>query len=741
MNYIKEYQRFVNSYNFAFAVRVTVGVTLPAVVFSYFGFLSIGLVASLGAMTVSNADIPGPMHRRFNGMAATMILNFSIALLVGFVSTHSVLLMIVIAILCFLLTIIGVYGSRINTIGFAGLMIMVLSLDAERSGIQILYNGLYLLVGSVWYMLLSLALFRIRPYRIIQQALGEYIYAIGNYLRTRSFFYDENVDYDRTFKNMMEQEQSIHQTQEMLREMIFKSRSITRQSTTTSRSVLIMLIETIDLFEKATGTVYNYESMHRRFDGSGILQKFRNYILKMSGELHQIGLSVQRVQPSKVSKNLNDSLRILKTDFELFVASHQNPENIEPLINMRKIIQSLEDMTIRIYTLHHYTYYDKKKIKDYKLAESYDDFVPTTNLNKQLLIQNLSIKSATFRHALRISIATTIGYLTALMLNLGHSYWVLLTILVILKPSYSLTKTRNYNRLAGTIAGAFIGVGLSYIISDNDVLLLAALVILMLLSYSFIRTKYFTGVMFMTAYLLIFFFMLSPKNFLHLLENRVLDTAIGSVIAFIMAHILAPSWEKDQIKNYMQQALEKSKKYFEIVAASFTHLPPSDLDYRLSRKAAFVAQANLSGGFTRMMNEPKRKQHNIKKLHQFTVLINVLNSHIVTLADFAQKYAAKYSSRELKTITHEIAEELAESKNIIAQKNVIETEKHAAEELKDDIQELVKQRRHEMQRGLKDSKIKTTLHEYKPIVDQFLFISRIAADVKKLVAESYGNEG
>lgn len=707
------------------------GTILPAVVLSYFNLFSVGLVASLGAMTVSNADVPGPVHRRFNGMTATMILNFLIALLVGYVSTNPFWVTIVIAVLCFLLTIIGVYGSRVNTVGFAGLVIMVLSLDAETHDMPVLHNGLYLLAGSSWYMLLSLVLFRIRPYRIIQQALGEYVFFIGDYLRTRSFFYVKNVDYDRTYKSIMEQQQFIHEKQEMLREMIFKSRSITRQSTITSRTLLIILIETVDLFEKATGTIYNYESMHRRFDDSGILEKFRSFILEMVDELHEMGLAIQAGRPSRASKSLNDSLRNLRNDFEDFVKIHRSPDNIEPLVNMRKVMQSVEDMTMRIYTLHHYTRYDRKKVESYQLAESYDIFVEPTRLNWQLLRENISLKSATFRHALRVSLATTAGYIIALALQLGHSYWVLLTILVILKPSYSLTKERNYHRLLGTIIGAVIGV-LILISVRNYSVLLAAIILLMLLSFSFVRTKYFIGVIFMTAYLIIFFFLLDPRNILEVLENRVIDTVIGSLIAFIATTVLAPSWEKHQVKNYMLDALEKSGDYFRTVAECFTKNAADNLTYRLKRKAAFVAQANLSGGLTRMLNEPKSKQHNIQNVHQFTVLINVFNSHTVTLADFAEKYASKYPSKELVAITNDIVEELNEAKNMIADEKFISTEKQAASQLRDGIKELVERRRYEMQQGLKNTETHITINEYKPIVDQFLFISRIAGDIKKL---------
>lgn len=730
MDYIKEYRRFVNSYNFAYALRVTIAVTLPAVILSYFNLYHVGLVASLGAMAVSNADVPGPVHRRFNGMTATLVLNFCIALLMGFSSSNHFLIAIFVAVLCFALTIIGVYGSRVNTVGIAGLVIMVLMLDSVRSGMEVLNNALYLLAGSVWYMLLSLALFRIRPYRIIQQALGDYIFSIGDYLKIRSFFYSEEVDYDKTYKNVMQLEQAIHEKQELLREMIFKSRSIVRQSTTTSRTLLVIFIDTIDLFEKATGTVYNYRSMHKRFDDSGILEKFQAFILQMVDELHEIGLAVQSARPSRESESLNESLIELKAGFDKFIEENRGPENIEPLINMRKIMQSIEDMTMRIYTLHHYTRYDKQKVKKYKPSGNLEDFVQPSGFNRRLLLENLSIKSNTFRHALRVSIAMTAGYIVALLLQLGHSYWVLLTILVILKPSYSLTKQRNYNRLIGTVIGALLGVGFLFLI-NNQYWLLAVMIVLMLLCFSFIRTKYFIGVIFLTAYLIIFFFMLDPRHFITVLENRIIDTVIGSIIAFLATYLLAPSWEKHQVKNYMQEAIEKSTEYFKIVASSFSSGKIDEHNYRLSRKGAFVAQANLSGGFTRMLNEPKSKQHNASQLHQFTVLINVLNSHIVTLADFAQKYAAKYSTKELLPITDDIAAELTEAKNIIESGDVASKEKLSAAELKEDIKELVELRRSEMQQGLKSTETRTTLMEYKPIVDQFLFISRIAGDIKK----------
>ena len=732
MDYIKEYKKFVNSYNFTDALRVTIGVTLPSIILGYFGHLPIGLMASLGALTVSTADVPGPIQRRITGMTATLVLNFMIALVIGFSNTQPVLLGILIAILCFSLSIIGIYGNRVNAIGFAGLMVMVLTMDHHDTGWRIFLNSLYLVAGGAWYMLLSLLLFRMRPYLITQQALGDCIVSIGDYLKTRSWFYNENVDYEKTYKSLMQIQEEIHEKQDRLREMIFKSRSVVKQSTIQGRRLLVIFIESIDLFEKATGTVYNYESMHRRFDGTDILPRFQDMIVKMSEELHEIGLAIQAGRRSKLSKDMNEELKLLKRDFEVFIEQNRSPENIAPLISMRKVMQALEDMTIRIYTLHHYTGSNKRKLKAYKLSENYDPFVPSTPIELDLLKENFSLQSNTFRHAIRVSIATVAGYIVALALRLEYSYWVLLTIIVILKPSYSLTKQRNYHRLWGTLIGAALGVAFLFII-PNEKGRLVAMILLILATNSFIRTNYFVGVIFMTSYVLIFFYLLSNNSFVTVLENRVLDTIVGSIIAFLATSILVPSWEKLQIKNYMQEAIDKATAYFNTVAQSFITGNINDLNYRLNRKNAFVAQSNLSAGFNRMMNEPKNKQGDIKKLHQFAVLIYTLNSHIVTLADFAQKFSGKYHTDDFSQVAEYIAVELNEAKNnIAAEKFSTLQKKDSLNELKSEMDELVDRRRLELQQGLIDTETKTTLIEYKPIVDQFLFISRIAGDIKKL---------
>lgn len=733
MDYKKEYRKFVNSYYFNEAIRITVGITLPAVIFNFFHLLDVGLLVSLGAMATSSSDIPGPIHQRRNGMFVTVFLIFFTAIIIGLCARNTILLGIVIGLMCFFMSMIGVYGARANSVGFSALLIMVLSLEPKASGWEAIKYSLPLLGGGLWYMTLSLALSGVRPYKIIQQALGESFLKISDYLKTRALFYDEKTDYDAVYRKLMHEQQEVQDKQVQLREMLFKSRRIVKESTTTGRALLILFVESVDLFEKATSTFYDYEAMHKRFDGTGILPQFQKMIICMTDELDEIGLSVQSGRKAVPSKKMQRQLKRLHVHFEKFIAEQRSPQNLEALINLRKIMQSLDDIALRLYTLQQYTSLDKKRIKNYKISDSYDPFITHTDLDWRLLKENISLKSNTFRHALRVTFATLVGFMVSYILNLGHGYWVLLTILVILKPTYSLSRERNYQRLLGTVAGALIGILILYTIKSGTALFIIML-ILMVGAYSFMRTRYMVMVILMTPYILIFFYLLDSKDIAEIIENRVIDTAIGSVIAFLASFIFVPSWEKEKIKQYMVDALEKSQVYFNNVALPFYDSHFKLLDFKLSRRDSFVALSNLSGAFSRMLNEPKMVQADAKSIHQFVVMVYTLNSHIASLSSFAANLADKYRTKEFAKAAKHINEDLNQAQHLLS--GEIKPEEAGQKKIINiqiQVKDLLEKRKNEIREGLVNTETQKTLVELKPIVDQFLLISRLAADIDSTV--------
>src|SRR6185295_8456652 len=106
--------------------------------------------------------------------------------------------------------------------------------------------------------------------------------------------------------------------------------------------------------------------------------------------------------------------------------------------------------------------------------------------------------------------------------------------------------------------------------------------------------NYLIGVLFTTAYVLVLFHLVYDSNLRTIFTDRLIDTGIGSLIAFLANFFIVPAWEKEKIKDYMLLAMENNIAYFRNVSAAFTGKPVSITEYKKSRQNAFVALANLS---------------------------------------------------------------------------------------------------------------------------------------------------
>jgi uncharacterized membrane protein YccC len=383
-------------------------------------------------------------------------------------------------------------------------------------------------------------------------------------------------------------------------------------------------------------------------------------------------------------------------------------------------------------------------------------------------VDNLTLKSNIFRHSLRVGIATIMGYLISRFLPLGHGYWILLTVIVILKPAYSLTKRRNFERLAGTFAGALAGFLIIWLIADRTALF-TLMVLFMIGTYAFLRTNYLVCVTLMTPYVLLLFHLLYPSSFRTIISDRVIDTVIGSAIAFLANIFIVPSWEHEQILTYMARIIEDNLRYFTDVSAAFTGRPATVTQYKLSRKHAFVSLANLSDAFNRMLSEPRSKQKNAVRMHQFVVSSHMLTSHIATLAYYVPSLAAKYASEEFLPVVQAIAGKLENGVKALRQvpegqagpgisghevlaepgrpggSTILDKErsddgKEGLRTLNEKVEQLVQKRRTELEQGITDSDTRILLSGFKPIADQFNFIAKVSADIEKLSREiNYSN--
>ena len=98
---------------------------------------------------------------------------------------------------------------------------MVLNIDRHHTPLESLTTAAYVLAGGVWYTVLSLLLYSFRPYKLVQQALGDCIQATAGYMRAKAVFYSKDLDYDKAYRQLMESQVAIHEKQDLKSENSF----------------------------------------------------------------------------------------------------------------------------------------------------------------------------------------------------------------------------------------------------------------------------------------------------------------------------------------------------------------------------------------------------------------------------------------------------------------------------------------------------------------------------------------
>lgn len=647
----KEIKTFFFSQYFSDGLRISLGILLPAIMCLYLDKFDLGITLSLGALCISVIDSPGPTIHKRNGMAIGNLCVFIVAIITGIARENVVTLGLEVTFFSFLFSMFTVYGNRAASVGTAALLIMIFVMDKELKHNEILSYSATILAGGVWYMLFSLVFFGIRPYRAAQQALGENVADIVKFLRIKADFYMPGADIDENYHKLVSQQIHVSQNQDVVRELLFKSRVMAKESTNASRILVLTFVDLVDMFEQIMATHYDYNQIHEKFDDTGVLTEIARLIHKMADELENIGFAILSNTRYKHLTDFSGDMENLKSHIDIIGDANETSNLV-----LKKILINLRDLNKEIENI--FNYYNSRSSK--MLLENnndveYSKFAPHQDFEPHVFFDNFTLDSAAFKHALRVSLVCLIGFTVAKAFSLGHhSYWVLLTIIVILKPGFSLSKKRNYQRLTGTIVGGVAGI-LILVYIPNTKAEFFLMLAFMLGAYSFQRLNYVVSVIFMTPYVLILFKFLGVGH-LNIVEERVVDTIIGSTIAFIASYLIFPIWEFEQIKHSLADVICSNLNYLVKIAQSITGKPVTITEYKLARKDVFVKAANLSAAFERMTSEPKSKQRNIKDIHKFVVLNHILSSYIATVAsEITLKGMHKATPETLKLIKKSIA--------------------------------------------------------------------------------------
>ena len=142
----------------------------------------------------------------------------------------------------------------------------------------------------------------------------------------------------------------------------------------------------------------------------------------------------------------------------------------------------------------------------------------------------------------RLMVCTGVAAVLSEVLPLQRSYWVVLTVAIILKPDYGSVFARAVQRGVGTIVGAVLGAAILAVVPYGPWLLLPFGVLAALLPYGKSRS-FGLSATFLTPLVVLLIDLLSPAGW-RLAGERLVDTLLACVIVLLIGYVPWPTaWQ------------------------------------------------------------------------------------------------------------------------------------------------------------------------------------------------------
>jgi uncharacterized membrane protein YccC len=215
---------------------------------------------------------------------------------------------------------------------------------------------------------------------------------------------------------------------------------------------------------------------------------------------------------------------------------------------------------------------------------------------------------------IRLMLCTGVAAVMSEVLPLTRSYWVVMTVAVVLKPDYGSVFTRALQRGIGTIIGACLGAAILAVVPYGPWLLIPFGVLAALLPYGKARSFGLSAV-FLTPFVVLLIDLLEHTGW-RLAGDRALDTVLGSAIVLIVGYAPWPvSWQA-HLPSQFAETLRVVCAYID--EALVSAWGGEDASYATNsgdsgparqsrlRRQAFRSLSDLRAEFQRTLSEPER---------------------------------------------------------------------------------------------------------------------------------------
>ena len=596
-------------------LSVAAGVMIVSVAATVsFGFIG-GFAFTLGAIAASIGDFPAPLRDKAKSMSVGFGLSLIACALALAAERWLWLEIAAVGALSFAAGLITGYGRWAIATSMQILIAMVLALGLPPLGlVGIAVVILRMAVGGAAYIAIALLISRLVAASDRRMMTSESLRELSAYLFAYARFADRRVDIAAVYGRVIRQQAAFSEQIQSARALLLEKPRATPERVRLAASIGLML----DTLDALVAAQCDLPELRRLPAAAEWMRRVDILIRATALDVQHLGLDLLAHRAPALPRDHQLARDSVRREGLRLIADEDTPADVRAGVG--RTLARFDAARAAIARLELALGSDEiaaQSIGDVKLAA----FRPTRSFDLKLLKPHLTPASPVFRYAARLALAMMAGGIVAVELGgERHGNWVLLTISVILRANYGLTRQRRDDRVVGTLIGCVIAsVAVAY---ARPWSLLVVQAVALAVAHGFARLNYRVASVGASMMALVSLHLAEP-DFPSPMIARLTDTLIGAAVAHLFSFVL-PNWEVSEAPKIAQRLKERAAAFADV---ALRRAAP-DQDYRLARKDFMEALAALSDSAARMGGEPRSAQRGLDELTAMIVAAGTAAAHI-----------------------------------------------------------------------------------------------------------------
>jgi uncharacterized membrane protein YccC len=593
--------------------------------------MATAMTVCIGALCTALMDMPSPLRHKFNEMSASVLLCSAVTLLISLCAQRHLLLLTMLVIVSFLACMMVVYGKKSMPLQLATLFIMTMSMEHDMSVREsFIHTGLFTL-GAVAYLAYAMGISWVLRHRIKQQVLAEALFELAAYIDIKADFYDTRYNLTEQFNKLVRHQSLLADRQQASRDLILRAHQNSKDAIVVQVHVCML-----DLYELILSTHTDYAQLRLHLADSPVLKTLHDMAYKAARDIESVAYDVTRKKASYAEISYEPELAAIEAE----LAALQQPrregkpqqEALAVLRAQRNKIRAIIKMIGELHPgqpegLRHHAVLGRRRHGTVPVAAKIR--VPHDPVAPAHGFADLPLLAAGGDGDIGRSgggrVAAVRG---AQLLDRAHHRHHPQAQLQHDQAATARPHRRHHHRLRADGAG--------HQVPQLPAVILGILILSTVAMPTFVYLRYRYAAVAVSMMILLQMHLLAPGHG-NLIMERLIDTAIGAVVATAFSFVLA-NWEYQTLPNLIREVLEVNLRYMQ---ASFDLLQgkgKDDFAYRIERKRLMDSLASLSSALVRMLDEPARMQRAVEDINLFIVQNYLLVAHVAALRAILRRH-------------------------------------------------------------------------------------------------------